>query len=186
MENKYRCPTCKSENTVWRGYRYNQSGKHHLRKCNDCDRKFTPDDGFLRMRKPKDAILEAISLYNDGLSLSKVKNHLWQHHGVKVSRWMILRWVRKYSKLLVGYTSKLKPTIKGSIHSDEVIVKVKGDDNWRWGSIDRVTKYKFSGPLTKTRRRQGAICLYRRIKDQAKNRPGKLISDKLVCLNIRA
>jgi len=78
------------------------------------------------MRKPKEAIVEAVSLYMDGLSLSKVQKHLWQHHGIKVSRWAILKWVRKYSELLQDTTGNLEPEIKGNIHTDEVIGKGKG------------------------------------------------------------
>lgn len=154
------CPNCGGADTVWRGYRYNKSGKKRLRHCNKCGRKYTPDDGFLRMRKPKEAIVEAVSLYIDGLSLSKVKKHLWQHHGVNVSRWAILTWVRKYSKLIQKFVNGLEPEIKGNIHADEVVLKVKGKNNWDWGAIDNVTKYKYSGPLTEKRDREGAIELF--------------------------
>jgi transposase-like protein len=81
MDKIYKCPKCGSTDTLWRGYRYNKSSKKRLRKCKHCGRKFTPDDGFLRMRRPKESIVEAVSLYIDGLPLSKVQKHLWQHHG---------------------------------------------------------------------------------------------------------
>jgi len=86
-EELYKCPKCGSQDSVWRGYRYNESGKKRLRKCKNCGSKFSPDDGFLRRRFHKEHIVEAVSLYQSGLSLSKVKDHMWQHHGVKVSRW---------------------------------------------------------------------------------------------------
>jgi transposase-like protein len=31
---------------------------------------------------------------------------------------------------LQGFTNNLKPEIKGDIHADEVVVKVKGKENW--------------------------------------------------------
>jgi len=52
------------------------------------------------MRKPKEAIVKAIHQINDGLSLSKVQNHLYQHDNLKVSRAGILYWVKKYSGLI--------------------------------------------------------------------------------------
>jgi len=52
------------------------------------------------MRKPKEAIVRAIHQLNDGLSLSKVKNHLHQHDKVDISRAGILYWVKKYSDLI--------------------------------------------------------------------------------------
>jgi DNA-directed RNA polymerase subunit RPC12/RpoP len=45
-EELYKCPKCGSQDSVWRGYRYNESGKKRLRKCKNCGSKFSPDDGF--------------------------------------------------------------------------------------------------------------------------------------------
>ncbi len=95
-----KCPKCGSLDSVWRGYRYNKSVKKRLKKCKICGTKFTPDDGFLRRRFQKEHIVEAVSLYQSGLSLSKVKDRMWQHRKVKVSRWMILLWSRDYSETL--------------------------------------------------------------------------------------
>lgn len=105
VEETYKCPNCGSRDSVWRGYRYNRSVKKRLRKCKSCGAKFTPDDGFLRRRFQKEHIAEAVSLYQSGLSLSKVKEHMWRHHEVKVSRWMILLWHRDYS----GTVERHKP-----------------------------------------------------------------------------
>lgn len=100
VEEMYKCPECGSMDSVWRGYRYNKSARKRLRKCKNCGTKFTPDDGFLRRRFKKEQIIEAVSLYQSGLSLGKVKDYMWQHHGVKVSRWMILLWSRDYSIMI--------------------------------------------------------------------------------------
>ena len=65
--------------------------------CCDCKKWFVKDDGFKRMRfKPK-VISRAVHQHEDGFSLSKVQNHLWQHDGVKVTRWTISQWKKKYS-----------------------------------------------------------------------------------------
>lgn len=61
-EETYKCPKCGSRNSVWRGYRYNKTGKKRLRKCKNCGVNFTPDDGFLRRRFQKEHIVEAVSL----------------------------------------------------------------------------------------------------------------------------
>jgi len=68
-EETYICPQCGSRDSVWRGYRYNKSGKKRLRKCKNCGVIFTPDDSFLRRRFQKEHIVEAVSLYQSGLSL---------------------------------------------------------------------------------------------------------------------
>ena len=55
------------------------------------------DDGFKGMRfKPK-TITKAIHMQLDGLSLSKVRNYLYQHDNVSVSKWSISKWEKKYA-----------------------------------------------------------------------------------------
>jgi len=105
-----RCPKCKSETIARKGFRHNQSGKKQKYQCTkkDCKTWFVYDDGFKRMRKPKEAIVRAIHQLNDGLSLSKVKNHLHQHDNVDISRAGILYWVKKYSDVI----KKLLPVRK--------------------------------------------------------------------------
>lgn len=174
-----KCPKCGSRDSVWRGYRYNKSGKKRLRKCKKCGVNFTPDDGFLRRRFQKEHIVEAVSLYQSGLSLSKVKDHMWQHHGVKISRWMILLWCRDYSNLIDKFTQTLKPEIKGNVHADEVIVKTKGKKNWYWGAKDKKTKFKIAGKLTKKRTLSGAKYIFDKIRNGCKGIPAKIITDKL-------
>jgi len=95
-----KCPKCKSENISKRGKRYNKSGEKQLYLCNKCKRKFVEQNGFERMRNKKEIISRAVHLHNEGLSLFQVKDHLWQHDGVKVTRETINRWTKKYSLFL--------------------------------------------------------------------------------------
>jgi len=95
-----KCPKCKSENISKRGKRYNKLETKQLYLCNKCKRKFVEPDGFEKMRYNKKDIARAIHLHNEGLSLFQVKNHLWQHDGVKVSREAIREWCNKYSVFL--------------------------------------------------------------------------------------
>ncbi len=120
------CPKCGGSECVWSGYRFNKSGKKRLRKCKSCGAKFTPDDGFLRRRFQKKHIVEAVSLHQRGLSLSKVKEHLQQNHGVEVSRWMISLWCRDYFGMM-DRLGGVKSDI--NIHSRGV-AKTNGKKNW--------------------------------------------------------
>jgi len=95
------CIFCnKSSNIVKAGFRFNQTGKKQRYYCKNSKHFFVPDDGFWKMKTPKEQIVKAIHQYNDGLSLSKVKNHLNQHENISRSRVAILSWVRKYSATL--------------------------------------------------------------------------------------
>ena len=95
-----KCPKCKCENISKRGKRYNKPEIKQLYLCNKCHIKFIQQDGFERMRYNKKDIVRAIHLHNEGLSLFQVKDHLWQHDGIKVSREAIREWCNKYSVFL--------------------------------------------------------------------------------------
>jgi hypothetical protein len=52
------------------------------------------------MRNTPEIISRAVHMHEDGFSLSKVQNHLWQHDGTKVTRWTISQWTKKYAVFL--------------------------------------------------------------------------------------
>jgi transposase-like protein len=90
---KEKCFFCKSNSTVKRGFRYNDSGKKQIYKCNKCKRKFTIENRRLRFKEVE--IKKAISLYRKGMSLSEVQLEM-KRKGLNVSRWMISLWNKKY------------------------------------------------------------------------------------------
>ena len=96
----FSCQKCKSNDIVKRGKRHNKIGTKQLYRCNGCRSTFVEPDGFERMRHRPEDITRAVHQYQDGLPLHKVKNHLWQHDGVKISRWSISKWNTKYSLFL--------------------------------------------------------------------------------------
>ena len=94
--DKGRCPYCRGR-AVLRGFRHNSSGKKQLFLCRSCGRKFTQDDGYLRMRfSPKD-IKEAVYLYGKGYSSAEVRKRL-ERNGVRVSRWTVLKWAKRFGR----------------------------------------------------------------------------------------
>lgn len=95
-----KCPKCKSKKVIKRGKRYNKSGTKQLYLCQSCNLTFMKRDGFEKMRYKKEDIVRAVHLHNEGLSLFQVKDHLWQHDGVKVTRQGVGYWCRKYSIFL--------------------------------------------------------------------------------------
>lgn len=106
---KILCPKCHSDDVAKKGFRYNQSGKKQKYQCAkpDCKSWFVYDDGFKRMRKPKEVIVRAIHMVNDGMSLSKVQNHLYQHDNISISQPGILYWIKKYSSYLKKTSSHM-------------------------------------------------------------------------------
>lgn len=102
--HSFNCPKCNDKDIVKRGKRYNKIGTKQLYRCNNCHSTFVEPNGFERMRHQPEDIVRAVHQYEDGLPLHKVKNHLWQHDGVKVSRWTISKWTKKYSLFLKSDT----------------------------------------------------------------------------------
>lgn len=106
MLNK--CPKCKSSKIQKKGFRYNNIGKRQKFLCSNCKAWFIADDGFKKMRHKPEDIVRAVHQHIDGMSLSKVQNHLWQHDNVKVTRWTISQWTKKYSVFLKSASFRSK------------------------------------------------------------------------------
>ena len=107
------CPKCHSKHLLKKGFRKNLSGKKQKYQCFDCKAWFIDDNGFSKMRFKPVIIVRAIHMHEDGMSLSKVQNHLWQHDNVKVTRWTISEWTKKYSVFLKSTPSSGKSNNQG-------------------------------------------------------------------------
>ena len=117
--------------------RYNISSVKQRWYCKGCDRTFTHDDGFLWRHHVGVVIAESLSLHLRGCSESDAADHMWQNHGVVVDSRTVNRWVGDYSCRLMIFLNHFKPRLKGALHVDEVILKVKGGKDYSWGAIDR-------------------------------------------------
>lgn len=98
------CVFCHSEKLVKNGKRKRNVETKQSYLCKSCKKQFVEPDGFERMRHPKKVIARAVHMYNDGLSLFNVQNHLRQYDKVKVSIWTISKWHRKFSLFLKSDT----------------------------------------------------------------------------------
>jgi len=92
-----KCPYCHGSGILFRGFRHNLKARKQLMLCKSCGKKFTPDDGYLRMRFPPAVIMEAVSLYSKGFSSAEVRVRL-EREGVRVSRWTVLKWVKRFGR----------------------------------------------------------------------------------------
>ncbi|RLF41481.1 MAG: hypothetical protein DRN12_03165 [Thermoplasmata archaeon] len=142
-----KCPYCKSEDIVKAGKKYNKYVEKQFYLCKSCRRRFVERDGFEKMSYPKEIILKTLHLYAEGLSLSKIRDFIWQHEGYYLYDSVILYLVRKYARLLKDFEKKLKPKIKGR-HMDEVILKEKGKKIHDINAVDGKTDYNLSHLLT--------------------------------------
>lgn len=109
---KTKCPFCRKLSAVKQGYRKNKCGKKQKHQCLECKKWFVKDDGFKKMKHKPNDIVRAVSLHNDGLSLLRTQDHIWQHDGVKVTRRTISQWTKKYSSFLKSDKEKSKTKTK--------------------------------------------------------------------------
>ena len=93
-----RCDRCNSHSTVVKnGMRHNKAGSKQMFWCKSCSHRFTPDDGFKRMRTPPRAIVAALMLHARGTSLRGIERYLRENYQVEVSNPAISNWIKRYS-----------------------------------------------------------------------------------------
>lgn len=162
------CPYCNDEsNVVKRGFRRNKYVIKQQYWCKKCAKYFVEHDGFEGMTYPKEIIAKVLHLYVEGLSLSKIRDYIYQHEGYRIYDGSILYWVKKYAGLLSKLEDelKIKPKVKGRIHTDEVYVKVKGKNHYSINSIDSKTKYNLATTFTRHRSKKKCREHFKKLKD---------------------
>ena len=105
---KQKCIFCKSSSVVRNGSRKRKVRTKQSFLCLSCGKQFVEPDGFERMRHKPNDIVRAVGLRNDGLSLLRTQDHIWQHDGVKITRRTISQWTKKYSDFLKSDKEKSK------------------------------------------------------------------------------
>ena len=121
------CRHCQSKKTIKYG-KYKTQHRGYIQRyfCKDCKRHFVEDDGFLKMKNNEKMICMSIDSYIDGLSSRKMRDQLNRHSDTKASHVTVLRWVRKYAKIVINKTKDMQPTLSGHYHTDETEIRCAG------------------------------------------------------------
>jgi len=167
------CKYCLSECTRPAG---SMRGKKMLR-CNDCGKRFIDNENLPTMRVNKHAIITALSMYFEGLSVRKVSRQLESIYGEHVNQTTVWRWVQKYSKLVSEYVKTLSPQIGGKWHHDETVIRCEGQNVWFWEMIDEETRFLVASHLSETRTLEDTITQFKRALETAKRKPTALFLD---------
>ncbi len=137
-----KCVFCKSNNFVRWGKRKTENrGFIQIYKCKSCNKRFTNNDGFYRMRNPEDKITQAIDLYFSNLSSRKVRNHFRRHRKENASHVTILDWCRRYVLKITKYINTLHPQLSGKIYADETEIDCEKRNDLFWCSMDWDTRF---------------------------------------------
>ena len=139
-----KCIHCNSGQYVKKGFRKTKNrGSIQMYDCKTCNKRFTNDEGFYRMRNSPEKITEPVDLYFSALSSRKIKNYLGRHHR-NSSHITILNWARKYSLKAQKYINTLQPELSGRFYADETEIDRARKDRKNdifWCSIDWRTRY---------------------------------------------
>ena len=167
------CKYCLSECVKPAG---SMRGKKMIR-CNECGKRFIENDNLPTMRVNKHAIVTALSMYFEGLSVRKVSRQLESIYGEKVNQTTVWRWVQKYSVLVGEYVKTLSPQIGGRWHHDETVIRCEGQNQWFWECIDEDTRFLVASHLSETRSLKDTVTQFRNALETAKRKPTVLYVD---------
>lgn len=172
------CLDCGSESIVKQGILHNKSGDIQRYICKACGRTFSRNLAFAKMRSSPEAITLAMQLYFGGSSLRSTQKAL-ALQGVKVSHVAILKWIRKYVRIMDEYLREFTPQVGDTWRADEMYVKFKGDMKYLFSVMDDETRFWIAEEVGETKQRHNARGIFYESYKVAGKVPSTLITDGL-------
>jgi len=178
-EVRLACPFCKSENVVKKGKRKCKNMIKQRFLCRDCGKRFIDDKEFEKIKATPEMVTAVLDLYLRGISLRKISDHLSQIYRIKVGKSTIHRWIMTYMDKINDYVECLTPEVGGMWHTDEMAVKINGEWEWLWNTIDHSTKFMLANNITPERYSKDAQQVFSKAKKIAKKNPHVVVTDGL-------
>jgi len=187
MVQKIRCPNCKNQEVVKRGYFHTEAhGKQQRYFCKNCNKKFIERTGFYRMRNNEKKITLSIDLFYRGVSTRKVQEHLRAFYPHNASHKSIYKWIIKYSKKISKFTEGLKLQVGKEIQLDEMeysrrkYSNKKGvDKNWFIDCIDSKTRFMVASEFVRGREQEEIKQVLKRAKEKTEEQVKIVTTDGL-------
>ncbi|MCX8173148.1 MAG: DDE-type integrase/transposase/recombinase [Thermoplasmata archaeon] len=154
------------DKVVKSGVRKNKYVTKQRYLCKRCNKRFIEPDGFQHMSYPKEIVVKVLHLYVAGLSLSKIREYVYQHEGFHLRDSVIGYWIKKYAHMLSTFEKTLIPKVKGRIHTDEVFVRVGTDTFYSINTIDSKTKYILATTFVKKRTKLSCRVHFKKLKEK--------------------
>jgi transposase-like protein len=170
------CLYCRSTEIVRDGLRHNKYGDIQKWNCKACDRYFTVNLGFERMKHNPQGITTAMQLYFSGESLRNTAKSL-KLIGVEVSYRTVLNWIRKYTELMEKYLTEITPQVSDTWRADELYLKVKGNTKYLYALMDDETRFWIAKEVADTKYTPDITPMFREGKKVAGKAPHTLITD---------
>jgi transposase-like protein len=176
IANIHVCIFCKSTKLVKDGVRHNKSGDIQIFECRACDKYFTVNLGFERMKHNPQAVTTAMQMYFSGESLRNTARTL-KLLGVQVSHQTVYNWIEKYTALMEKYLDKITPNVSDTWRADELFLKVKGNMKYLYALMDDQTRFWIAQEVADTKFTADLRPLFQKGKEIAEKNPKTLITD---------
>jgi putative transposase len=170
------CVKCNSSHIVKDAKRKTKLGEIQRYRCRECGARMSFNLGFEGMRATPQIITTCMQLYFTGESLRNVQKFL-ALQGIKMSHMAVYRWIGKYTKLMDAYLEKIQPQVSDTWRTDELFIKVRGNQKYMYALMDDQTRFWISQQVADTKHSQDIAPLFHAGKDIAGKRPATLISD---------
>lgn len=170
------CKFCNSTDIIKKGLRKNQTYSLQVFKCRTCNKKFSINLGFERMKASPQVITSAMQLYFTGESLRNVQKFL-ELQGVKITHKTVWNWIRKYVNLMESYLDQIVPNVGEKWRADELYLKVKGNTKYLYALMDDDTRFWIAQQISDNKFNDDISRMFRNGKEIAGKKPSVLITD---------
>ncbi|WP_299290356.1 DDE-type integrase/transposase/recombinase [Nitrosopumilus sp.] len=171
-----KCKFCESSKIIKKGLRKNKTYSLQVYQCKDCDRKFSVNLGFEKMKASPQVITSAMQLYFSGESLRNVQRFL-ELQGVKITHKTVWNWINKYVGLMNGYLDEIVPNVSDKWRADELYLKVKGNTKYLYAMMDDDTRFWIAKQVSDRKYKDDIVPMFEDGKKLANKKPKVLITD---------
>src|SRR3989344_512344 len=171
------CLNCGCKKSIKYGLRHCKKGLVQIYFCKVCNRRFTPKDGFRRMKHDKRIITMTLDMYAKGMSLRGIAHHLKMFYDIRISHAGVLYWIQRYGSLIKEYTLTLKPQLSERWYADETLLMFNNRKNWLWNIMDAKTRFWLGDTVSLFRHQKDANNAFQIIKTLPQLAPSVLETD---------
>jgi transposase-like protein len=171
-----KCKFCSSIEIIKKGLRKNQTYSLQVYQCKTCNKKFSINLGFEKMKASPQVITSAMQLYFTGESLRNVQKFL-ELQGVKITHKTVWNWIKKYVGLMESYLDQIVPNVGDKWRADELYLKVKGNTKYLYALMDDDTRFWIAKQLSDTKYKEDITPMFAKGKELAGKKPAVLITD---------
>jgi len=172
------CRFCHGMNIKKYGIRKNKHTAIQRFLCSDCNKTFSMNLGFEKMKHDPKGITTAMQLYFSGESLRNVAKSL-KLLGMDVTHQTVYNWINKYTKLMNQYLDKIVPQVGDAWRADEVYVKIRGELKYVFAMMDDETRFWIAQEVADRKEGHDARGLLQKSKQVTQTKPKVFVTDGL-------